>query len=301
MSRIKRDPRSSGNAPLILALVAALIMLGLNIFMPRAEASELELYTSHGWQEEYAAMRPGMTYWPDGITIELNQTNAPVDASQMLSRAAWSWGQRTGKNITLAGSTASQGDARSGKVTVVWRTLSQIRSISGSSTTAAATKRWTYTDTGHIAGVIVYLPIDRPQCMEHTILHELGHAIGIHGHEGAKPEDVMHVTQANCLPALTAQDVSMAPYVDNKCHAEIFADGSLYIPGVEGWGVHLKPENGILVVKRAAPSLAQCAESRIINGDLYLADVRSLQGRWIGQLTPVEGGWQIVWAEAISE
>ena len=89
MSRNKRDPRSAGNAPLVLALIVALTMLGLNVFMPRAEAAELGSYTSHGWQEEFAARSPGQTYWPDEIVFELNQANAPVDASELIQRAAW--------------------------------------------------------------------------------------------------------------------------------------------------------------------------------------------------------------------
>lgn len=292
MSRLHRDPRSSGNAPIILALIAALIMLGLNIFMPRAEAAELELYTSHGWQEEYAAMRPGMTYWPDGIVVELNQENAPSDVSALVERAAWSWGQRTGKNITFAGSTASQGASTSGKVTVVWRTLAQIRSITGGSTTAAATKRWTYTNTGHIAGVIVYLPIDRPQCMAHSILHEMGHAIGIHGHDNTEPTDVMNETQSHCLAALTVRDVEMAPYQDHNCHAELLADGSLHIPSVGGWAVHLSSSLQIL---RAVPQNKVCVDARLDGSDLLLSDIRSPSGRWMGQLRNENNQWRIVW------
>ncbi len=295
MSRIKRDPRSSGNAPIILALIVALIMLGLNIFMPRAEASELELYTSHGWQEEFSAMRPGMTYWPDGIVVELNQTNAPVDASMMLERALWSWGQRTGKVITFAGSTASQGASKSGKITVVWKTLAQIRYITGSQSTAAATNRWTYTDTGHIAGAIIYLPIDRLLCLEHAILHEIGHAIGIQGHADTEPTDVMNETQSRCVPALTVRDVEMAPYQDHNCHAELLSDGSLYIPSVGGWAVHLSPSLQIL---RAVPQSKACVEAKLDGDDLLLSDIRSPSGRWMGQLRNENNQWKVVWVES---
>lgn len=298
MSRIKRDTRSAGNAPLILALIGALVMLGLNLYAPKADAAELDVYVSHGWQEEHAAMKPGMTYWPDGIVFELNQTNAPLDASEAIQRAAWSWGQRTGKAISFRGATESIGAPTSGKVIFVWKTLAQIRSLTGSPFTAAATERWTYTNTGHIAGAIVYLPIDRLQCIEHIILHEVGHAIGINGHEGAKSTDVMYSEQSHCLPALTVQDVSMAPYVDHSCHGELLADGSLYLPAVEGWGVHLVNNNGLLSVSRAAQSSGVCASARLSGIDLFLSDIRSPSGRWMAQLRQEGNQWRVLWVEA---
>ena len=289
--RIQRDPRPAGNAPLILALIVAGIMLVLN----RAHAAELELYVSHGYQEQYAAMRPGMTYWPGEIVFELNQTDAPMDASAIVQRAAWSWSQRTGKTIAFRGATESPGAARSGRVTFVWKTLAQIRYITANATTAAATNRWSYTDTGHIAGAIVYLPIDRPQCMDHIILHELGHAIGITGHDGARPTDVMHATQEHCLPALTVQDVSMAPYQDHACHGEVLADGSVYLPAVEGWGVHLVPRGDAWSVARAVESDAVCVAARLDGDRLLLSDIRSPAGRWMGELRQDGDVWRVVW------
>jgi len=290
--KIQRDPRPAGNAPLILALVGAAIMIGINI---KANAAELELYTSHGYQEEHAAMRPGMTYWPDEIVFELNQTDAPMDASAIVQRAAWSWSQRTGKTITFLGTTASPGAARSGRVTFVWKTLAQIRYITANATTAAATNRWSYTDTGHIAGAIVYLPIDRPQCMDHIAMHEGGHAIGITGHDGTQPTDVMHATQVHCLAALSPHDVSMAPYTDHACHAELMPDGSLFIPAVEGWSAHLVNHNGLLVVARAAPTGLKCPDARLTGSTLLLSDIRSPAGRWMGELRQDGDVWRVVW------
>ena len=177
----------------------------------------------------------------------------------------------------------------------MWKTLAQIRYITGSQSTAAATNRWTYTDTGHIAGAVIYLPIDRLLCLEHAILHEIGHAIGIQGHADTEPTDVMNETQAHCVPALTVRDVEMAPYQDHNCHAELLSDGSLYIPSVEGWAVHLSASLQIL---RATPQTKPCVEVKLIGNDLLLSDIRSPSGRWIGQLRLDNNQWRVMWAES---
>ena len=79
-----------------------------SLLLPEAEASELELYTSHGWQEEHAARRPGMTYWPDGIVLEY-----PAGWQQMAELAAWRWSQRIGKTIIVRPAT-SEGSPAAG-------------------------------------------------------------------------------------------------------------------------------------------------------------------------------------------
>lgn len=287
MSRIKRDPRSSGNALPILGLIVGLIMLALNLIM-QAEAAELEVYTSHSWQEEYAARRPGMTYWPDNIVLEY-----PADMKAEAELAAWRWSQRIGKTITTRLAT-NEGKSTSGVITIVWKTPLQIFQITGNIFSIAATQRWSWSDTGYIAGAVIYMPIGG-RCINHTLLHEVGHAIGIHGHDGTSPEDVMSANQSNCLPALSVQDVSMAPYTDHPCHSELMPDGSLYIPAVEGWAVHLSASMEIL---RASPLSKVCAEARLIGDDLFLSDIRSPSGRWMGQLRLVEGQWQVMWVES---
>jgi hypothetical protein len=126
-----RDPRPAGRAPLVLALIVAGIMLALNA-VHRVSAADLELYTSHGWQDEHAARRQGQTYWPEGVVVEINQANAPRDVTALIERMAWSWAERTGLAVTFRGNTESQGAARSGRVTIVWRLLVQTHLLVGS-------------------------------------------------------------------------------------------------------------------------------------------------------------------------
>lgn len=286
-----RDPRSAGNAPLILALIVAGIMLVLN----RAHAAELELYTSHGWQEEYAARKPGMTYWPENIVLEY-----PAGWRSLAESVAWKWSQRIGKTITTRPATG-EGHWSSGVITInASKTTAQIQQMTQSQTTAALSYRWSSMETGFIIGAIVFMPSDTEYCREHALLHEVGHAIGITGHEGARPTDVMHSTQDHCLPALTVQDVSMAPYSDHACHGEVLADGSVYLPAVEGWGVHLVPRGDAWGVARAVESGAVCVGAQLTGDRLLLSDIRSPAGRWMGELRQDGDVWRVIWAAPVA-
>lgn len=296
MSRLHRDPRSSGNALPILGLIVGLIMLALNLIM-QAEAAELEVYTSHSWQEEYAARKPGMTYWPDGIVLEY-----PTDMKPMAELMAWKWSQRIGKTIAVRPAT-SDGRSTSGVITIVWRTPLEIFQLTGNVLSKAATQRWSWSDTGYIAGAIIYLPIGG-SCMEHTLLHEIGHAIGIHSHDGAGPDDVMNVSQTHCTPALTAQDASMAPYEHDSCHAELLADGKLFMPVATAqdgktYSVLLKPDNGRLVTVRLREIQPEkCAAVRQQGASVFLSDVRSPSGRYMGEIVQDGDAWRVAWASS---
>jgi hypothetical protein len=260
----------------------------------RVQADDgLTMYTSHGWQEEFAAMRPGMTYWPDQIKVERTDKEGPISDAEldaMLDRVMWSWGQRTGKTFIDAGVTESQGRATSGKITVVWRTTWEIIALTGNFWAKAATQTWTYTDTGHLAGAIIYLPSDgKPECLEHTALHEAGHAIGIMNHEGAGPHDVMHISQDNCRPLLSAQDVRMAPYADHTCHVELTAAGDLYIPSFRDHAALLKRDGDGWRLAQYVPTGPGCTTVVAIGMDVTFGDIRSQAGRFRGWLRYVGG------------
>jgi len=263
----------------------------VELYTSHLDTEEVALYTSHADDNLHLLRLPGMTYWPDGITIEYQ-----LGMKDFAERAAWSWGQRIGIDIQTVQVT-SQGSAKSGKVTMVWKTLAEIREITKSLFVAAATRRWSYLDTGYISGAIIYIPSDRPQCLDHTALHEVGHAIGITGHEGAQNHDVMHSRQADCTPALSLHDVGMAPYPMANCHTELLADGSLYLPSIAGFSVILKPNNGRWIVDRADTVQSSCASAWIEDDSLYLSDVRWPTGSGMGQMQTDGDTWFIVWAE----
>lgn len=281
----------TGNVLLLMAMCSTVSAQDVELYTSHLDTEEVALYTSHAEESLHYLRLPGMTYWPDGITIEYQP-----GMKSFAERAAWSWGQRIGVDIQTVQVT-SQGSAKSGRITMVWKTLAEIREITKSVFTAAATRRWSYLDTGYISGAIIYMPSDRPQCLDHTALHEVGHAIGITGHEGAQSHDVMYSRQADCTPALSLHDVGMAPYTMADCHAELLADGRLYLPSIEGFSVVLKPQNGRFIIDRAEEVETPCPAISLKDSELHISDARWPDGSGEGRMQTDGESWFIVWAE----
>ena len=301
--RSTRSRRNQEIAALLryFALVAAFYALAMAVgLVGQSHADTVELYVSHGWQEEHAARRPGMTYWPENIVIEY-----PQGWQAMAESVAWKWSQRIGKTIITRPAT-SEGAWNSGIITVdASKTQQQIQSMTGMASITAATYRWTSMDTGYIVGAIVYIPSDLSTCVEYALLHEAGHAIGITSHDGTHPHDVMYSDLPyTCIPALTAQDAAMAPYTHDSCHAELLANGQLFMPVAtaqdgRAYSVLLKPENGKLVTVRLREIQPEnCVATRQQGSSVLLSDIRSPQGSYMGEIVQDGEAWRVAWAES---
>lgn len=230
----------------------------------------------------YAASSPRQ--WPFAITVDLDATATP-QLRQAVEYAAWQWGERIGRKITVT-STGQAGYSTSGKVTFGVGLLASV-------TTKGQTRTWHWSDTGNIAGAIVtintlYMGVS-DDCFQHIVTHELGHAIGGMGHTDNR-QDVMYPYQTHCRYALTYADIQHVPYDSNPCFVELTRDFSLLIPSFQGMAALLKREGEGWVLAEYFPSAGACTTVAAIGMDLTFGDVRSPAGRFTGFLRYDAGG-----------
>jgi hypothetical protein len=224
----------------------------------------------------YAASSPRQ--WPFAITVDLDATATP-QLRQAVEYAAWQWGERIGRKITVM-STGQAGYSTSGKITFGVGLLTSV-------TTKGQTRIWNWSDTGNIAGAVVtinqlYTNVS-PDCFQHIVTHELGHAIGGMGHTSAQ-HDVMYTYQNQCRYALSYADVQHVPYDASPCFVELTKDGSLMIPNVQGMMAYLKRDGEIWKLGEYRPAQGNCGTVYPNNFDLTFGDIRSQGGNYRAQL-----------------
>jgi hypothetical protein len=268
-----RDPRPAGRAPLVLALIVAGIMIGINI---KARADELVTAYPHLHEDNpFAASRP--TQWPGAIVIDVEASAEPF--RPYIQYAAWQWAERTGRKITVTPGASPAGYSSSGRITIS-------ASLSLPATVAGRTQLWHWMDTGNIAGATISIsPL--ALCHQQTITHEIGHAIGILGHTES-PHDVMYPTQQHCRHALSAADVNAAPYDSNACFVELTARGDLYIPHIHGHAALLAKDGDGWRLAEYVPATG-CTTVAAVGMDLTFGDIRSQAGNFRGWLRYVGG------------
>jgi hypothetical protein len=191
-------------------------------------------------------------YWPGDVQIEYNPSGA-LGRAEVIDRmvegieyAAWSWGQRLGKQISYIGETEGKGGARSGKVTIIWVDSGEMLGLTGNPTSYGTADTWYYVTDGSHSGVILHLNSWvftqlSDQCAQNTIIHEMGHALGIRGHAEHK-HDVMYWYQEHCRYALSEYDADMVPDIGTDkdlCFVELTREGDLYIPNFGGMAAYL--------------------------------------------------------------
>jgi hypothetical protein len=141
--------------------------------------------------------------------------------------------------------------------------------------------------TGNIAGSVmsfdpVYL-LGTPDCIQHMVTHEVGHAIGGSGHT-ASPHDVMYPNQTHCRYALSVGDVGHVPYDGNTCFVELTKDYSLYIPNYKGYAALLKYTGTGWKLAEHLPSSGKCSTVFELDMNLTFGDIRSISGNYRAQL-----------------
>jgi hypothetical protein len=253
-------------------------ILSVLLFLPfwvafRAHGDELVMVKPHDQViDPFAATRA--TQWHSDIVIDI-EANAE-HLRPYIEYAAWQRAQRHGKKVTVTPGNSAPGYSTSGKITF---TKQQTATI-------ADTTLWHYLDTGNIAGVIVRIdPDEKLECPQHTVSHEIGHAIGAMGHTDSV-FDVMYPIQWNCDYALTLADIHHAPYDANPCFVELTTEGDLYVPQYNGFSVYLRRDSDDWVLGQYLPA-SGCTSVSVYDMDITFGDVRSVAGKYKGWLRNV--------------
>jgi hypothetical protein len=276
-----------------LRLIGRMIGIMIIIYAPfwlmfRAHGDELVPAYPHLEQSNpYAATSPKQ--WHGDITIGIE--SGAEQLRPYLEYAAWQWSQRTGKKITVSSGASPSGHSTSGKITA---TIKDVPSM-------AQTQLWYFMDTGNIAGVVIrFDPIwlfNTPDCVQHMVTHELGHALGGSGHTESK-SDVMYPTQTHCRYALSAADIGHVPYDGNSCFVELLKDFSLFIPSVNGYSALLKYTEAGWKLSEYLPSSGKCSTVFELNLNLTFGDIRSASGNYRAQLRYTENEtWTLDYVE----
>lgn len=244
--------------------------------------------------------------WHGDIEIEYNSSGAIIEDSQvepMIEYAAWALTERAQKETRYIGQTSSDGDKRSGKVTVRWVSPDEMAEIGDNRFHVGYTQSWWYLDDGRMAGAIIHLNrsanLSGGECLSHTITHEVLHAVGYAGHSD-DPHDVMYANQQHCRSALTVDDVRGLPYGESMCWTELTQGRDLYIPFVDGKAAFLSyTGDNRWKLDQWADSAGDCSTVTLTGAQkAILSDVRGKGEQYYAEFVPAEGNkWRLYYAE----
>jgi hypothetical protein len=245
--------------------------------------------------------------WDRTAHIAYVSAAAPVSddtANDALDYAIAAWTARIDVQLQRTGASTTAGYNK-GTIVIRWLDAMDMIQAGNDILGAAATKRWLYKTSGHIAGAEISLRRDNKRlqdsaCLRHVLVHELGHALGLAHLE--EETSVMHADLASCHHTLTADDIAAAPYPQHICHAELLPGFDIYIPviniGDKSWSARLAYGEGHWTVteSRAITPQPGCNDSYLDADTLVLDKVWSQEHVWQAELENVDDQWRLKYA-----
>ena len=235
------------------------------------------------------------------VTVYHNPRGSPLsdfEADGVITYALWSWSQRTGLQLDYGGLTEL--DRIDGAIVIRWATIMEMFEQRGSFFVTGYAQLWHYPLRSMMVASTVTIQsmdwsggIGNSRLGAQTLMHELGHALGIVGHSEDR-NAVMFFSRVNNRYALTPMDVKLTQYRHQVCHSELTPHGDVYIPGIIGYGVTLRAEGGRLHIIHEHHTGLYCSGS--VDGDTAtIYDVRGFgEGYTNVRLRLTEEGMEVV-------
>lgn len=307
---IWREEKQNTKAEIFYAALFIIVLVIVGAVWQKAQAQDLSHDQSHGWQSEYAASssQPELK-WAVPVQVRVYGED---DIQKELEYAIWSWGQRTGHDISYGGQIEAIATGESRTITVRLIDALEMQAITKSFSTKGTTDFWYYTASGIMTGAVInlnslYFPRDQDtgkvivdRCALQTIVHELGHALGSrHTNES---DDVMYPYSARgCRYSLSSNDIASTHYEGSECFIELTMENDLYLPDIHGKRVSLKKlEGNIWKIESMADNAENTCHSANTDEflNLTMLDIRAPQARYWAKFKFIGNDqWELQYAE----
>lgn len=289
----------------ILVFIAAFL---LSTYL---QSQEITWVSSTNIDTPFTLEMPVQVRWPEAVLVYYNPSGSSLwegETDYLIEYSVWSWNTRTGSDIIYKGYTNLY--EIEGAVVVRWLSRKEIAEITNSFSTLGVAQV-THTSTEIKKATISlnsYWFLGRADsCAAHTIIHEIGHTLGILSHS-PNSHDIMAAFRGNCRYSLSPGDTLLAPYPEaqkNYCYTELTPRKGLYIPSIIMQSAELRFEREFdWVIMEQANSFSNCS-GHVTSEGVFLYNVKSFD---LGEYNNVRLGekrlpnnygtyWSLIYAE----